>query len=107
MMEKAYRLGKFNASLFATEGIASVGLYLAPLAALLCGLVIAIGNRISAGLPPRFVLMSSALLPHTFLNVPFTTAFLTHGAGILFLLWYITPRTMFEPAIEPIDHPRT
>ena len=96
VMEEAYQLGKFNASLFATEGIASVGLYFAPLTALVCGLVIAIGNRVSAELPPRFVLISSALLPPAFLNVPFTTALLTHGAGILFLLWYVTPREMFE-----------
>ena len=96
VMEGAYQLGKFNASLFATEGIASVGLYFAPLTALVCGLVIAIGNRVSAELPPRFILMSSALLPPAFLNVPFTTALLTHGAGILFLLWYIMPRAMFQ-----------
>jgi hypothetical protein len=96
VMEEAYQLGKFNASLFATEGVASVGLYFAPLTALVCGFVIAIGNRVSAELPPRFVLMSSALLPPAFLNVPFTTALLTHGAGILFLLWYITPRAMFQ-----------
>jgi hypothetical protein len=97
VMEKTYKLGNLNASLFATEGIAAVGLFFAPLAALVCGLVVAIGNRASAGLPPRFVLISSALLPHTFLNVPFTTALLTHGAGFLFLLWYVTPRAMFEP----------
>jgi hypothetical protein len=96
VMEKAYGIGKLNASLFATEGIASVGLYLAPLAALACGIAIAIGNRVSAGLPPRLVLISSALLPPAFLNVPFTTALLTHGTGFLFLLWYITPRAMFE-----------
>jgi hypothetical protein len=97
VMEGAYgNLGKLNASLFATEGIASVGLHLAPLAALVCGLVIAIGNRASARLPPRFVLISSALLPPAFLNVPFTTALLTHGAGFLFLLWYVMPRAMFE-----------
>ena len=101
VMEKAYQLGNINASLFATEGIASVGLYLAPLVALACGLVIAIGNRVSAGLPPGFVLISAALLPQTFLNVPFTTAMLTHGAGFLFLLWYVMPRTMFDPRIEP------
>ncbi len=101
VMEKTYQLGNLNASLFATEGIASVGLYFAPLAALVCGLVMAIGNRASAGLPPRFVLISSALLPQTFLNVPFTTALLTHGAGFLFLLWYVMPRAMFEPTIEP------
>jgi hypothetical protein len=91
-----YGLGKLNASLFATEGIASVGLYLAPLVALVCGLVLAIGNRASAGLSPRLVLISSALLPPAFVNVPFTTALLTHGTGFLFLMWYITPRAMFE-----------
>jgi hypothetical protein len=101
VMEKAYGLGKLNASLFATEGIASVGLYFAPLMALVCGLVMAIGNRASAGLPSRLVLISSALLPQAFLNVPFTTTMLTHGAGVLFLLWYIMPRTMFEQKIEP------
>lgn len=105
LMEKAYGLGKFNASLFATEGIASVGLYFAPLAALVCGLVIAIGNGMSAGLPQRFVLISSALLPQAFLNVPFTTALLTHGVGFLFLLWYVTPRTIFEQWIEPNGAP--
>jgi hypothetical protein len=101
VMEKTYQLGNINASLFATEGIASAGLYLAPLVALACGLVIAFGNRVSVGLPPGFVLISAALLPQTFLNVPFTTALLTHGAGLLFLLWYILPRTMFDREIEP------
>jgi hypothetical protein len=101
VMEGAYHLGNINASLFATEGIASVGLYLAPLVALLCGFVIALGNRVSAGLPPGFVLISAALLPQTFLNVPFTTALLTHGTGFLFLLWYIMPRAMFDRKIEP------
>jgi hypothetical protein len=38
--------------------------------------------------------MSGAVLPQYFLNVPLTTALLTHGAGLLFLLWYIMPRTM-------------
>ena len=100
VMERAYQLGNINASLFATEGIASVGLYLAPLVALACGFVIALGNRASAGLPPGFVLISAGLLPQTFLNVPFTTALLTHGTGFLFLLWYIMPRTMFDREIE-------
>jgi hypothetical protein len=100
VMNNTYRLGNVNASLFATEGIASVGLYLAPLVALACGFVIALGNRVSAGLPPGFVLISAALLPQTFLNVPFTTALLTHGTGFLFLLWYIMPRTMFDRKIE-------
>lgn len=101
VMDKTYQFGNINASLFATEGIASVGLYLAPLVALACGFVIALGNRASAGLPPEFVLVSAALLPQTFLNVPFTTALLTHGTGFLFLLWYIMPRNMFDRKIEP------
>jgi hypothetical protein len=96
VMAKAYQFGNLNASLFATEGIASVGPVLAPLSAFACGLVIAVANRLSAGLSPRFILISGALLPNILLNVPLSIALLTYGAGILFLLWYITPRTMFE-----------
>jgi hypothetical protein len=88
--------GNFNASLFATEGVASVGWLLAPLSALACGLIVALGNRLSAGLPPSFILVSSAILAQIMLNVPLTTVLLTHGAGLLFLLWYITPRSMFQ-----------
>ncbi len=95
VMNNAYTFGNFNASLFATEGIASVGLALAPLSALVCGLVIALSNRLSSGLPPRFVLLSGGVLPHIFLNVPFSTTLLSDGAAVLFLLWYITPRAMF------------
>jgi hypothetical protein len=97
VMEQAYRLGYFNASLFATEGIASVGVWYAPVAVFVCGLVIALGNRLSAGLPARFILLSAAILPQVLLNVPLTTALVTHGTGLLFLLWYVTPRTIFEP----------
>jgi hypothetical protein len=68
----------------------------APVAVFGCGLVIALANRLSAGLPPRFVLISGTILPQVFLNVPLTTVLLTHGAGLLFLLWYMTPREMFE-----------
>jgi hypothetical protein len=96
VMERAYKLGNFNASLFATEGIASVGLLFAPLATFCCGLVVALGNRLSAGLSPRFVLISSAVIPEVLLNVPLSVALLTHGLAILFLLWHITPRTIFE-----------
>jgi hypothetical protein len=87
--------GNFNASLFATEGIASVGVWLAPITAFISGLVIALGNRLSAGLSSRFVLTSAALLPQIFLNVPLAVTMLTHGVSILFLLWYITPRKTF------------
>jgi hypothetical protein len=90
--------GNFNASLFATEGIASVGAVFAPATAFASGLVIALGNRMSAGLPPRFILVSGAMLPQILLNVPLTVTLLTHGAAVLFLLWYVTPRTMFEHA---------
>jgi hypothetical protein len=97
VMQNTYGFGNLNASLFATEGIASVGPWLAPLTALASGLLLALGNRASAGLPPRFVLMSAGVLPHALLNVPLTVAMLTHGTVILFLLWYVTPRSLFEP----------
>ena len=96
LMEKAYHLGNLNASLFATEGVASVGLLFAPLATFGCGLVVAFGNRLSAGLPTRFILLSSAVLLPILLNVPLSIALNTHGAALLFLLWYITPRGIFE-----------
>jgi hypothetical protein len=92
VMEKTYQLGNFNASLFATEGIASVGQILAPISAFVCGLVIAFGNRLAAGLPPKFILLSGGVLPQVFLNVPLSTTLLTNGASILVLLWYVTPR---------------
>ena len=95
VMERTYKLGYFNASLFATEGIASVGVWFAPLATFVCGLVIALGNRLSAGLPAEFILVSGAILPQALLNVPLTTVLLSHGAGILFVLWYVTPRSLF------------
>jgi hypothetical protein len=95
-MAKAYGLGNFNASLFATEGIASVGPILAPLAVFACGLAISVGNRLSSDLPSRFILLSGGVLPTMFLNVPFTTTLLTNGAVVLALLWYVIPRAMFE-----------
>ena len=104
-MEHAYKLGAFNASLLATEGIASVGFYLAPIAVLACGLIVGIANRLSSGLPARFILLSGAMLPQILLNVPFSTVLLSHGAALLFLLWYLTPRTMFEAAPPAIDAP--
>jgi hypothetical protein len=100
VMAKAYELGNFNASLFSTEGIASVGPLFAPVSIFVCGLVIALANRLSSELPPRFILISSAIFPQILLNVPFTTTLLSHGAAVLFLLWYITPRTMFEQKVS-------
>lgn len=101
VMNRTYELGYLNASLLATEGVASVGPMLAPIAAFGCGLVIAFANRLSADLPPNFVLISSAILPQVFLNVPLSTTLLTHGAGLLFLLWYVMPRAMFERPSAP------
>jgi hypothetical protein len=102
VMKGAYELGYYNASLFATEGIASVGPMFAPFTIFICGLVIAMGNRLSAGLPAAFILISSAVLPQVLLNVPLTTVLLTHGGGALFLLWYIMPRTILESkAVAP------
>lgn len=89
--------GNFNASLFATEGVASVGPFFAPLPALICGLIFGLGNRMSAGLPPRLILISGALAAQTFLNLPMTIGMVTYGGALLFLLWYVTPRTIFEP----------
>ena len=95
LMADNYNLGNLNASLFATEGIASVGTAFAPLAALACGFVIALANRASAGLPARFILLSSGMLVQVLINVPLTTTMLTNGGALLFLLWYVTPRTIF------------
>jgi hypothetical protein len=100
VMEHTYNFGNINASPFATEGVASVGRLFAPLAAFICGLVIAIGNRLSAHLPSRFVLISGALLPQILMNVPLTTVLLTYGMAALFLLWYITPGEIFRSREE-------
>jgi hypothetical protein len=94
VMQETYRAGYLNASLFATEGVASVGRLYAPAVAFVCGLVMALGNGLSDGLPARLVLISSALFPLLLSNVPLTTVLLTHGAGVLFLLWYVMPRSV-------------
>ncbi|MCS3894553.1 hypothetical protein M2171_003686 [Bradyrhizobium japonicum USDA 38] len=99
LMQDTYGFGMINASLFATEGIASVGPYFAPLTALASGFALALGNRAAAGLPQRFVLISCSTLPHVLLNTPLTVAMLTHGTALLFLLWYVMPRSIFaQPA---------
>jgi hypothetical protein len=92
VMQNTYTMGYMNSSLFATEGVASVGLWLAPVSALACGTVIAFVNYASSGLPPRFILLSSGLMPQILTNTPLTTSLLTHGLAILVLLWWVTPR---------------
>lgn len=42
------------------------------------------------------VLTVGATLPQILLNVPFTTAMLTYGGAVLFLLWYVMPRGIPE-----------
>lgn len=101
VMQDTYGFGMLNASLFATEGVASVGPYLAPLTALASGFILALGNRASAGLPQRFVLISSGTLPHVLLNTPLTVAMVTHGIALLFLLWYVVPRSIIERSGDP------
>lgn len=96
VMANNYKLGNLNASLFATEGIASVGTALAPVSALACGFVIALGNRVSAGLPARFTLLSCAMLVQVLINLPLTIGMVTYGGTLLFLLWYVTPRSIFD-----------
>jgi hypothetical protein len=97
VMAKTYGLGNYNASLFATEGIASVGTLFAPVSVFACGLLIACANRLSSGLPDRLVLITGAIFPQILFNVPLSTTLLSHGALFLFLLWYVTPRSVFRP----------
>jgi hypothetical protein len=94
-LAREYGFGSLNASAFATEGIASLGPVLAPLSALLCGIVIALANGMSRHWPQRFVILSAGVALQGFLSVPFTTMLLTNGAAVLFLLWYLTPASYF------------
>ena len=41
-------------------------------------------------------MISSAILVQVILNVQFPTALLTNGAELMFLLWYVTLRSIFE-----------
>jgi hypothetical protein len=94
LLAQKYSLGNYNASLLATEGVASVGVYLAPLAAGLCGLLISFGNFSSTGIAPSFVLLSGSVLVVMIMNVPLSVAMASHGGIILFGLWLITPRVI-------------
>jgi hypothetical protein len=93
-----YHAGNLNASLFATEGIASVGPLWAPISALLAGLVLSVGNRVSARLPPPLIATSAGLVMQALLNVPLSVALLSNGLLALLLLWYVTPDTSCEDA---------
>ena len=86
-----YTLGSLNASLFATEGIASIGLGWMPVVTLVCGAVLSVGNNVSRHLSPTFVATSSAIAVQALMNVPLSVALLTNGVGMLFILWYLCP----------------
>jgi peptidoglycan/LPS O-acetylase OafA/YrhL len=88
-----YGVGNLNASLFSTEGIASVGPVWAPVSALVCGIVISVGNSVSARLPPPLIAASAGLVVQALLNVPLSTNLLSNGLLLLLLLWYVTPDT--------------
>ncbi|MGF6309321.1 hypothetical protein ABIB82_002625 [Bradyrhizobium sp. i1.8.4] len=91
-----YRDGNFNASFLATEGIASVGLALAPVSAFVCGLVLSVGSMVSRHLSPRFIAVSSGIAVQAIMNVPLTTGMLSNGIALLFLLWWLTPERQAE-----------
>ena len=91
IMKREYDLGNFNGSLFTTEGIASVGPVLAPLATFVCGIIIGLGNLASSRLSPALVAVSSGILVQALTNVPLSTVLLSNGGAVLFLLWLISP----------------
>lgn len=94
VMAERYGMGNLNASLFATEGIASVGPIWAPLSALFCGLVLSVGNSVSARLLPCLMAASSGLIVQALVNVPLSATFLSNGLFVLLLLWSIAPDTV-------------
>jgi hypothetical protein len=100
-----YGVGNLNASLFATEGIASVGLIWSPLVMFLCGVVLSVGNGCSRHLPAPMMATSSALAFQALLSVPLSTALLTNGVLLLFLLWYICPEGALDAARYPKNSP--
>jgi hypothetical protein len=91
IMEGVYHQGNFNGSLFTTEGIASVGPLLSPLATFACGIAIGLGNVASSRLPPALIAASCGALINILMNVPLSTSMLSNGGALLFLLWLFTP----------------
>jgi hypothetical protein len=47
-------------------------------------------------LPARFTLLSSGMLVQVLFNLPLAIGIMTYGGALLFLLWYVMPRTIFE-----------
>jgi hypothetical protein len=90
IMKGVYDEGNFNASFLATEGIASVGILLAPIATFACGLVIAAGNIASSRLFPALIAASSGVFLNVLMNVPLSVAMVSNGGALLFLLFFLT-----------------
>jgi hypothetical protein len=90
-MAEAYHMGSFNGSLFATEGIASVGPVWAPISALVCGLILSLGNSASARLPAPIVATSAGLAVQQLFNAPLSVCLLSNGILVLWLLWSVSP----------------
>ena len=91
VMADAYHMGNLNGSLFATEGIASVGPLWAPVSALVCGLIVSFGNSASARLPAPVVATSAGMAVQALLNTPLSVSLLSNGVLVLWLLWALTP----------------
>jgi hypothetical protein len=91
-MAEAYHMGSMNGSLFATEGIASVGPTWAPLSALVCGLIVSLGNSASVRLPAPVMATSAGFaVQQALLNAPLTVCLLSNGLLVLWLLWAVSP----------------
>jgi hypothetical protein len=91
-MAEAYNMGSMNGSLFATEGIASVGPIWAPLSALVCGLIVSLGNSASARLPAPVMATSAGFaVQQALLNAPLSVSLLSNGLLVLWFLWAISP----------------
>jgi hypothetical protein len=91
-LAEAYNMGSMNGSLFVTEGIASVGQFWAPLSALVCGLIVSLGNSASTRLPVPVLAASGGLaVQQALLNAPLSVSLLSNGLVVLWLLWAISP----------------
>jgi hypothetical protein len=88
-----------NGSLFATEGVASVGPFI-------CGLAIALGNKVSADLLKPFILTSAAIMPQFLLNVPFTTTLLSNGLAFFSFLVRHADRVFFSGPAGAVNQMR-
>ncbi|UQD96781.1 O-antigen ligase family protein [Bradyrhizobium japonicum] len=98
-----HHTGNFNASFLATEGIASVGLLLVPVSAFVCGSILSVGTIASRHLDARFIAVSSGLGVQLIMNVPLSTALLSNGLGVLFLLWWLTPAQQSAVELTQVD----